>query len=135
MVVARLAPRRPARSDDSIVALLRDAAEDLPAPEHAETFGAAFERYGDATVVLLGEATHGTSEFYRARAAISRYLIRNCGFNIVAVEADWPDAARIDRYVRHGRHIPSEAQAFARFPSWMWRNTEVLEFVNWLRLE
>ena len=105
----------------------------MPPPEHAEAFGAAFERYGDASVVLLGEATHGTSEFYRARAAITRHLILNCGFNIIAVEADWPDAARIDRYVRHHAPEPSRERAFDRFPSWMWRNEEVLEFVEWLR--
>jgi len=122
------------RSNDAQAArLLAAAAEDLPPPEHAESFGAAFARFGEADVVLLGEATHGTSEFYRARAAISRFLIQNCGFNIIAVEADWPDAARIDRYVRHLAPEPSRGEAFARFPSWMWRNVEVLEFADWLR--
>jgi len=135
MVNAVVARYRQAKSDPEIIAALQRAAEDLPPPEQAKEFGSAFARYGDASVVLLGEATHGTSEFYRARAAISRHLIENCGFNIVAVEADWPDAARIDRYVRHGRHVPSQAEAFRRFPSWMWRNAEVLEFVDWLRLE
>jgi len=115
--------------------LLNQVAEDLPPPEHAESFGAAFDRFGKAEVVLLGEATHGTSEFYRARAAISRHLILHHGFNIVAVEADWPDAARIDRHVRHGAHEPGAGEAFARFPSWMWRNVEVLEFAEWLRTE
>lgn len=119
--------------DGDLVHALRGAAEDLPAPEHAETFGASFARFGDADVVLLGECTHGTSEFYRARAAITGFLIQNFGFNIVAVEADWPDAARVDRYVRHQAPAPSQAQAFARFPSWMWRNIEFLEFAEWLR--
>ncbi|HEX3942901.1 MAG TPA: erythromycin esterase family protein [Rhizomicrobium sp.] len=114
------------------VDLLKHYGEPLPAPENEE-FGAAFERFGDAKVVLLGEATHGTSEFYRARAAISRALIERHGFNIVAVEADWPDAARIDRFVRHRSPEPSEQQAFARFPIWMWRNFEVRDFVLWLR--
>lgn len=118
-----------------LVGLLHHFAEDLPAPEHESAFGAFFDRYGKAEVVLLGEASHGTSEFYRARAAISRYLIQNHDFNIIAVEADWPDASRIDRYVRHGAPQTSEKQAFARFPSWMWRNQEVLEFVHWLRAE
>jgi erythromycin esterase-like protein len=135
MVVAVSSPlrQRGAAQDDKIVAALRDAAEVLPPPEHAEAFGDFFDRYGDAQVVLLGEASHGTSEFYRARAAITRHLIQNHGFNVVAVEADWPDAARIDRYVRH--HAPSTRteKAFDRFPSWMWRNEEVLEFVQWLR--
>lgn len=120
-------------SEQQAVAAIAAAAEDLPPPEHAEVFGATFERYGDASVVLLGEATHGTSEFYRARAAISRHLIQNCGFNIIAVEADWPDAARLDRYVRHHAPEPSREKAFDRFPSWMWRNEEVLEFVEWLQ--
>ena len=122
-------------SETETVRVLAATAEDLPPPEHADMFGAGFARYGDASVVLLGEATHGTSEFYRARAAISHFLICNHGFNIVAVEADWPDAARIDRYVRHHTPEPSREQAFARFPSWMWRNQEVLEFADWLRTE
>ncbi len=83
----------------------------------------------------MGEATHGSSEFYRARSAISRHLIQNHGFNIVAVEADWPDAARIDRFVRHHAPLASEQKAFARFPSWMWRNVEVKEFADWLHGE
>ena len=128
-------PRRISASQEELVASLSASAEDLPHPDHAEQFGAVFERYGDARVVLLGEATHGTSEFYRARAAISQHLIRNCGFNIIAVEADWPDAARIDRHVRHLTHQPVEERAFDRFPSWMWRNEEVREFVEWLRRE
>lgn len=122
-------------ADQALVRMLAEAGEDLPMPETAASFGENFARYGDADVVLLGEASHGSSEFYRARAAISRFLIQNCGFNIIAVEADWPDAARIDRYVRHGAPQIGRQQAFARFPSWMWANQEVLEFVDWLRGE
>ncbi len=122
-------------AEKKIAAALHGAGEDLPAPEHAAAFGAFFDRYGDADVVLLGEATHGSSEFYRARAAITRFLVQNHGFNIVAVEADWPDAARIDRYVRHGVPEMDRRQAFARFPSWMWRNQEVADFADWLRAE
>jgi erythromycin esterase-like protein len=129
----RLAGISPA--EKKIAAALHEAGEDLPAPEHADRFGAFFDRYGDADVILLGEATHGSSEFYRARAAITRFLIQTHGFNIVAVEADWPDAARIDRYVRHGTPETDHGQAFARFPSWMWRNREVEEFADWLRVE
>jgi erythromycin esterase-like protein len=114
--------------------LLQGCAEPLPEPERAEAFGALFDQFGDAKVVLLGEATHGTSEFYRARAAITRQLIVGHGFNIVAVEADWPDATRIDRYVRHLAPAESARQAFERFPTWMWRNEEVLAFIDWLRL-
>jgi erythromycin esterase-like protein len=118
--------------DGDRVAVLRESGEALPPPESRD-FGLAFDRYGSARLVLLGEATHGTSEFYRARAAITRQLIEKHGFRIVAVEADWPDAARIDRYVRHLSPEPSREQAFARFPTWMWRNQEVREFVDWLR--
>jgi len=90
-------------------------------------------RISDARVVLLGEATHGTSEFYRMRERISRELIERKGFTFIAIEGDWPDVARIDHYVRHAEYPPSEWTAFARFPVWMWRNREVLNFVNWLR--
>ena len=91
------------------------------------------QRIGDARIVLLGEATHGTSEFYRMRERISRELIERQGFSFVAIEGDWPDAARVDHYVRHLGFPPSEWTAFARFPVWMWRNREVREFVDWLR--
>jgi len=91
------------------------------------------QRIGDARIVLLGEATHGTSEFYRMRERISRALIERKGFSFVAIEGDWPDAARIDHYVRHREYPPSEWMAFARFPMWMWRNREMREFVDWLR--
>ena len=90
-------------------------------------------RIGDAKVVLLGEATHGTSEFYRMRERITRELITRKGFRFVAIEGDWPDAARVDHYVRHLEYPPSEWTAFARFPVWMWRNSEVRAFVDWLR--
>ncbi len=121
------------RVAESLARAVREASKSLPAPERADAFGEVFDAFGDARVVLLGEATHGTSEFYRARAAITRHLIGKHGFNIVAVEADWPDAARIDRYVRHRSARPSGEEAFTRFPTWMWRNAEVLEFVDWLR--
>ena len=78
-------------------------------------------RVGDARIVLLGEATHGTSEFYRMRERISRELIEQKGFSFIAIEGDWPDAARIDHYVRHAEYPPSEWTAFARFPVWMCR--------------
>lgn len=91
------------------------------------------DRIGDARVVLLGESTHGTSEFYRMRARITRALLERKGFRIVAVEADWPDAARVDAYVRHRVRPPSPWIAFSRFPTWMWRNEETLGLVEWLR--
>ena len=95
--------------------------------------GGLLERIGDSRVVLLGEASHGTAEFYSMRAEITRALIQEKDFQVVAVEADWPDAARIDHYVRE-RDVPAaEWEAFARFPTWMWRNRQVREFVDWLR--
>jgi len=93
---------------------------------------ALLERIGDARVVLFGEATHGTSEFYRLRARVTRELIERKGFEIVALEADWPDTAQIDHYVRHRDAPASEWTAFARFPTWMWRNRETADFVDWL---
>jgi erythromycin esterase-like protein len=122
-----------AEGADEAASIVRASCEPLPAPEEAEAFGAYFDRFADAKVVLLGEATHGTSQFYRARAAITRRLIERHGFAILAVEADWPDAARIDRYVRLHAHEPSPEEAFSRFPTWMWRNVEVHDFVEWLR--
>ena len=112
--------------------LIAEAAEPLPEIDDP-AFGAMFDRFGGARAVLLGEASHGTSEFYRARAAISRRLIEAYGFNIVAVEADWPDAATIDRYVRHRAWREGELRAFERFPTWMWRNREFDGFIRWLR--
>ena len=128
-----LTARAPAtRRGEDIGAVIRDAAEALPALDSPD-FGALFDRFADARVVLLGEASHGTSEFYRARAAITRRLVERHGFGIVAVEADWPDAASIDRYVRHRPMLAGAPQAFQRFPTWMWRNTDVQAFVEWLR--
>ncbi|NJC41016.1 erythromycin esterase-like protein [Brevundimonas alba] len=119
-------------SDAAIAAMIREAAEPLPDLDDP-AFGDLFDRFAEARVVLLGEASHGTSEFYRARAAITRRLIERHGFSIVAVEADWPDAASIDRHVRQ-RPDPKHAEPpFRRFPTWMWRNTEVEAFTEWLR--
>ncbi len=113
--------------------VVRPFCEPLPPIVDPEAFGAMFDRFADAKVVLLGEATHGTSEFYRARAAITRRLVERHGFTIVAVEADWPDATRIDAFVRHHRPKPTKEEAFARFPTWMWRNVEVNELITWMR--
>jgi erythromycin esterase-like protein len=91
---------------------------------------------GDARFVLLGEATHGTHEFYEQRARITQRLISEKGFTAVAVEADWPDAYRVNRYVRaegDDRDAVGALAGFKRFPSWMWRNTDVVNFVDWLR--
>lgn len=112
--------------------LIAEAGERLPDFDDP-AFGALFDRFGDRRVVLLGEASHGTSEFYKARAAITRRLVEKHGFTIVAVEADWPDAAAIDRYVRRRPELGTEEKAFQRFPTWMWRNLEMIEFTRWMR--
>lgn len=112
--------------------LIRAAAQPLPDSEDPD-FARLFDRYGERKLVLLGEASHGTSEFYRARAAITRRLIERHGFSFVAVEADWPDAATVDRYVRNLPPRAGARPAFRRFPTWMWRNTDVEAFVEWLR--
>ena len=90
---------------------------------------------GDARIVLIGEASHGTHEFYRERSRITRELIDRKGFRAVAVEADWPDAYRVNRYVRgqgNDRSVEESLRDFVRFPAWMWRNTDVLAFLEWL---
>ncbi|RON27638.1 erythromycin esterase family protein [Pseudomonas lini] len=111
--------------------VLRRHAEPLPARDSPE-FGELFDRFGDASVVLIGEASHGTQDFYQTRAAITRRLIEQHGFGIVAVEADWPDAGQIDRCVRDLGRSAWKKQAFSRFPTWMWRNTSVQTFTRWL---
>lgn len=111
--------------------LIAAAAEPFGDIEEAG-FAACFDRFAQARIVLLGESTHGTSEFYRGRAAITRRLVEKHGFTIVAAEADWPDAATFDRYVRD---LPAQRRelAFQRFPTWMWRNAEVEAFLRDLR--
>ena len=125
--------------DPAMLAVLHGACTPLAEDPN---FDAVLEQIGDASLVLLGEATHGTHEFYRHRAAISKRLIAEKGFDAIAVEADWPDALCIDRHVRlrspSARDADEEAGAhqaltsFQRFPRWMWRNKETLELVRWL---
>jgi len=118
----------------SVVDLVSEKAEALVGSP--SDFDSLVDLVGDARFVLLGEASHGTHEFYRIRAQISKVLIAQRGFNAVAVEADWPDAYRVNRFVRGaGSDIDSvEAlSGFQRFPQWMWRNADVLDFVGWLR--
>jgi erythromycin esterase-like protein len=118
----------------SLVDTLRAAVRPLAGDEHE--YDALLSLIGDARFVLIGEASHGTHEFYAERAAITKRLIAEKGFTAVAVEADWPDAYRVNRYVRG---MPQDADAdaalsgFTRFPTWMWRNTIVRDFVDWLR--
>jgi len=127
-----LRARQPATRPGLVAKLIAECAEPITRIEDAALDG-LLDRIGNAQIVLLGEATHGTSEFYRMRTRITQELILRRGFTAVAVEADWPDAAAVDRYVR-GQ--PPRQQAwipFSRFPTWMWRNREVHELVEWLR--
>ena len=102
----------------------------------ASDFDPLLAAIGDARFVLIGEASHGTHEFYRIRAEITKRLIGEKGFRSVAVEADWPDAYRVNRYVRGTGSDADATEAlagFERFPQWMWRNADVLDFVGWMR--
>ncbi len=126
----RLIQARPTTSD-TLPGLISHHCEAFETLEDAD-INPLLERIGNARVVLIGEASHGTSEFYRMRARITQRLIETKGFNIIAAEADWPDAARIDHYVRQRDVAPSEWEAFGRFPTWMWRNEDVREFIDWL---
>ena len=114
--------------------ILRDAAH--PISRVSTDYDPLMDLIGEARFVLLGEASHGTHEFYRERAQITRRLIEEKGFTAVAVEADWPDAYRVNRFVRGASEDATSRAAlagFKRFPAWMWRNADVLEFVEWLR--
>jgi erythromycin esterase-like protein len=114
--------------------VVREAAH--PLVGESDDYDPLMRLIGEAPLVLIGEASHGTHEFYRERAQITKRLIKEKGFDAVAVEADWPDAYRVNRYVRG---IGGDAEAvealsgFKRFPAWMWRNADVLDFVGWLR--
>ena len=117
-----------------LVASARSAAQPFNATWRDHS--ALLDRINSARIVLIGEASHGTQDFYHLRASITKYLIEHHGLNAVAVEADWPDAYRVNRFVR-GEDPDEDANSalsgFERFPAWMWRNTEVLSFVRWLR--
>jgi erythromycin esterase-like protein/predicted phosphoribosyltransferase len=143
-------------TDDEVLGLLRQAATGRPVPDRARTLPDAdavradlviqtgapgdhdplLELVGDAHFVLIGEASHGTHEFYAERARLTRRLIEERGFCAVAIEADWPDAYRVNRFVRGRSDDVTAGEAlrgFERFPTWMWRNAVVLDFVGWLR--
>ena len=130
------ATANPGRTPPTVEALTIVRERARPLKGDPAQYDALLEGIGDARVVLLGEATHGTHEFYRERAFITRRLIAEKGFTAVAVEADWPDAYRVNRYVRGQSTDEGAAQAlegFRRFPTWMWRNADVLDFIGWLR--
>lgn len=121
-------------TSEALVDRLRSAALPLATPADLDPLLALI---GDARYVLLGEATHGTAEFYTWRAEISKRLVRERGFSFVAVEGDWPDCYRVNRYVkgRGGSETSAEdvLHAFERWPTWMWANREVAEFAEWMR--
>ena len=119
---------QPARAT-TLAECIADAAEPLPEIDD-EVFAAAFDRFADRRVVLLGEASHGTHEFYAARAAITRRFVEKHGFTIVAAEADWPDAAVLDRHIRHQHPRPDAPRPFRRFPTWMWRNSVIARLMH-----
>ena len=105
-------------------------------PNETTDYDSLIDQIADARFVLIGEASHGTHEFYRERAQITKRLIAEKSFNAVAVEADFPDANRINSYVRGVDNDPDAVDSlggFKRFPAWMWRNADVLDFVGWLR--
>ena len=121
-------------TDIQMVEKMRGSAQPLTGT--AGDYDPLMDLVGDARFVLLGEATHGTQEFYRERAEITKLLIKGKDFSAVAVEADWPDAYHVNRHVRNIGHGATDIDAlskFKRFPTWMWRNTDVLDFVRWLR--
>src|SRR3984957_7570870 len=135
-----LAPRdtsdksAPSLTDAALIEALRAAA--YPLTGGARDYDPLMERIGEARFALLGEASHGTHEFYHERGEITKRLIAEKNFTALAVEADWPDAYRVNRYVRGASEDVDAAEAladFRRFPTWMWRNTVVVEFIEWLR--
>ena len=135
-LIGAVEPARAHHSRASVdpVDLIRRRAHELTGAPH--DYDALIDMLGAARVVLLGEATHGTHEFYRERAVITKRLIAEKGFSAVAVEADWPDAYRVNQYVRGAGRDRDAVEAlgdFRRFPSWMWRNADVLDFIGWLR--
>jgi len=127
--------------EQTLPELIYDSSEHFTDIDSANLDG-LLERIGDSRVVLLGEATHGSAEFYDMRSRITRELIGKKGFNIIAVEADWPDATSINHFVQGADHEPFQRyvhrpifkqKPFSGFPTWMWANHSVLSFVNWLK--
>jgi erythromycin esterase-like protein len=120
--------------DSEISQMIRRQA--LPFTGAMNELDSLMELIGNSSIVLLGEASHGTHEFYKTRIDLTRRLIEEKGFNVVAVEADWPDAWQVNQYVK-GQGVSTSANAalsgFQRFPTWLWRNADVLSFVEWLK--
>ena len=123
---------------DQSDAAATEAVRRFARPLHGEAsdYDGLLARIGDARVVMIGEASHGTHEFYRLRAELSKRLVTEKGFVAILAEADWPDAHRVNRFVRGQSDDDDALEALAdfnRFPSWMWRNADVLDFVGWMR--
>lgn len=124
------------RVGTDLIGGVRSLARPLRSPSDLDPL---MDRIGDAHYVLLGEASHGTHEFYTWRAALSRRLIEEKGFSFIAVEGDWPDCYRVNRYAKaapaSGENAREVLHAFQRWPTWMWANEEVVELVEWLRTQ
>ena len=118
-------------NDSQLISLIQQHA--IPLTGTKNDFDPVLDLIGDAQCVLLGEATHGTHEFYQMRAAITMELITKKGFNAIALEADWPDAYRVNRYIKGAKTDTNSMHAldgFKRFPHWMWRNTQMVDLVS-----
>ena len=122
------------QATESLVRQVQELARPLARPDDLTPL---LERIGDARYVLLGEASHGTAEYYRWRTRTSQRLIEEKGFSFIAVEGDWPDCYRVNRYVKgyadSGPDAHSVLHAFERWPTWMWANREIVELAEWLR--
>ena len=132
-----MARRRLLGEESSASAKLVRMAHDLARPLHdAGDLDPLLERIGDSHYVLLGEASHGTHEYYAWRAALSRRLIEEKGFNFIAVEGDWPDCYRVNRYAKgfpdSGDSARDVLHNFQRWPTWMWANEEIADLADWL---
>ena len=126
---SRAASNHQPASAKSLGECIAEAAEPLPEIDD-EAFAAAFDRFAGKRVVLLGEASHGTHEFYAARSAITRRCVEKHCFTVVAAEADWPDAAVLNRHIRHQHPRPGAPRPFRRFPTWMWRNSVIAQLMH-----
>jgi protein-L-isoaspartate(D-aspartate) O-methyltransferase len=130
---ATVAAGKGKKGEASLSELIYESSEHFGDIDHVN-LDHLLDRIGDSRLVLLGEASHGTAEFYDMRARITQALIEKKGFNVVAVEADWPDAGHINHFIHGTSPDPlSESAPFSRFPTWMWANHSVLEFMRWLQ--
>lgn len=134
MVIRRRSRHTEGRTTPQLLADVRSLSRPLRTPDD---LGPLLERIADARYVLLGEASHGTHEYYAWRTAISRRLIEEKKFSFIAVEGDWPDCYRVNRHIKDypdsGDNAREVLHAFARWPTWMWGNQEIVELVEWLR--